>query len=188
MAIVPWAPITDEYPTPQPGDLDRVRLEHRLPDRFILYPAQTWPHKNHAGLLEALALLRGRGHVVSLVSTGYLNTHANVLQGQARRLGLSGDIKWLGFVDPATLRTLYALATAVVVPTRFEAASGPVWEAFAAGVPVACSDVTSLPEQVGDAALTFDPDDIEAMADAILALWTDAELRQRSWSCAAGSG
>ena len=85
VVVVPWAPITDEYPVPRPGDLDRVRLEHRLPDRFILYPAQTWPHKNHAGLLEALALLRHRGDVVSLVSTGYLNTHAKVLQGQARR-------------------------------------------------------------------------------------------------------
>ena len=134
---MPWAPITDEYPIPQPDDLDRVRIQRGLPDRYILYPAQTWPHKNHAGLLEALALLRRRGHPVSFVSTGYLNTHATVLQRQARRLGLAGDIKWLGFVDPPTLRTLYALATAVVVPTRFEAASGPVWEAFAAGVPVA---------------------------------------------------
>ena len=176
---MPWAPITDEYPVPRPGDLGRIRLEHGLPDRFILYPAQTWPHKNHAGLLEALALLRRRGHAVPFVSTGYLNTHATVLQRQARRLGLSGDIKWLGFVDPHILRGLYALATAVVVPTRFEAASGPVWEAFAAGVPVACSNVTSLPEQVGTAALMFDPDDIGAMADAILALWMDAGLRQQ---------
>jgi len=179
VVVVAWAPITDEYPSPEQAELDRINVEYELPDRFILYPAQTWPHKNHAGLLEALALLRARGHSIPLVSTGHLSPHATVLKGQARRLGLSDDIKWLGFVDPATLRALYAEATAVVVPTRFEAASGPVWEAFAAGVPVACSNVTSLPEQVGDAALIFDPDDIGAMADAILALWTDAGLRRR---------
>jgi glycosyltransferase involved in cell wall biosynthesis len=64
-----------------------------------------------------------------------------------------------------------------VIPSRFEAASGPLWEAFEAGTPAACSNVTSLPEQAGDAAIVFDPDDVDAIADALLRLWTDSELR-----------
>jgi len=64
-----------------------------------------------------------------------------------------------------------------VIPTLFEAASFPLWEAFQAGVPAACSNVTSLPEQAGDAALVFDPRDERAIAAAIEQLWTDHELR-----------
>jgi alpha-1,3-rhamnosyl/mannosyltransferase len=60
----------------------------------------------------------------------------------------------------------------MVFPSKFEAASFPIWDAFLAGVPVACSNVTSLPQQVGDAALIFDPDDALSMANAIERLWT----------------
>jgi glycosyltransferase involved in cell wall biosynthesis len=66
-----------------------------------------------------------------------------------------------------------------VIPTKFEAASGPLWEAFSAGVPAACSTVTSLPEQAGGAALLFDPDDIEQIANAIRSLWTDKTVRMK---------
>jgi glycosyltransferase involved in cell wall biosynthesis len=66
-----------------------------------------------------------------------------------------------------------------VVPTLFEATPFPVWEAFSAGVPVACSNVTSLPRQVGDAALVFDPRSPEEMATAIRRIWKDDELRRR---------
>ena len=72
---------------------------------------------------------------------------------------------------------MYALCRGVVVPTKFEAASGPVFEAFLAGAATACSNVTSLPEQAGDGALLFDPDDDAEIARVIELLWTDAELR-----------
>src|SRR4029077_12189294 len=70
-------------------------------------------------------------------------------------------------------------AGAVVIPSLFEAASAPLWEAFLAGVPAACSNVTSLPDQAGDAALVFDPDDIDAIGEAIRRLWFDEQLRER---------
>ena len=65
----------------------------------------------------------------------------------------------------------------MIVPTLFEAASFPIWEAFRLGVPVACSNVTSLPRQVGDAALVFDPYDVDAMAKAVEVLWTQPIVR-----------
>jgi glycosyltransferase involved in cell wall biosynthesis len=176
--VLPWAPIVTEYPEPSPTDLEALRARYGLPERFIFYPAQTWPHKNHMALLEALALLRrDRGTVVPFVSSGFQNEYFSKLKHREDQLGLSDQTHWLGFVTPLELQSLYRLATAVVVPTRFEAASGPVWEAFVAGTPVACSTVTSLPQQAGDAAILFDPDDIPEIADAIGRLWTEEGLR-----------
>jgi glycosyltransferase involved in cell wall biosynthesis len=176
--VVPWAPILGEYPEPTPDDLVRVRDSYALPDRFILYPAQTWPHKNHRALLEALALLRDReGLDVTLVAPGYQTADFQALQRRTTELGLTDQVRWLGFVSTLDLRALYRLARAVVIPTRFEAASGPLWEAFQAGTAAACSNVTSLPDQAGDAALVFDPDRIDQIADAVRALWTDDALR-----------
>ena len=177
--VLPWAPILDEYPQPSDHDLETIRTRYGLPDRFILYPAQTWPHKNHMALLAALARLRReRGIVVPFVSSGFKNEFFAKLTDREQQLGVSDQTRWLGFVTPLELQCLYRLATAVVVPTLFEAVSGPVWEAFVAGAPVACSNVTALPEQAGDAALLFDPNDVPAIADAILRLWTDSDLRQ----------
>ena len=176
--VVPLAPIIGEYTSPSAAYLELLRDRLRLPRAFIYYPAQTWPHKNHLGLLEALALLRDRkGLVVPLVSSGRLGDYFPVIERRVDELGLRDQVTWLGFVSTDDLAGLYRLARAVVIPTRFEAASGPLWDAFLAGTPAACSTVTSLPAQAGDAALLFDPEQPEQMAQAIERLWTDGELR-----------
>ena len=84
---------------------------------------------------------------------------------------------FVGYVDPNDLRALYRSALFMIVPTLHEALSFPVHEAFAEHLSVACSNVTSLPEQVGDAALLFDPHDTHAIADAMYRLYRDEELR-----------
>lgn len=178
--VLPWAPIVTEYPEPTESDLRETRQRFGIPERFIFYPAQTWPHKNHLALLDAIHILKAeQGVVVPFVGSGFQNEFFRVLEGRVQHLGLADQVVWTGFVSPLQLQCLYRLATAVVVPTKFEAASGPVWEAFASGAAVACSNVTSLPEQAGDAAIIFDPDDIQAIAKAILELWTDERLRAR---------
>lgn len=176
--VVPMAPIVAEYGTPTAADLALLRERLRLPSEFIFYPAQTWPHKNHFALLGALALLRDRdGLTVPFVSSGRLGEFFPMIERRASELGLADQITWLGFVSPADLQCLYRLARAVVIPTRFEAASGPLYDAFLAGTAAACSRVTSLPAQAGDAALLFDPEQPAEIARAIRLLWTDAELR-----------
>jgi glycosyltransferase involved in cell wall biosynthesis len=178
VAVVNLAPFGDAHATPSPEEAKVVSERLHLPDRFVFYPAQTWPHKNHMGLLEALAVLkRDHGLEVPLVCTGTKNAYFAEIEARVLTLDLGGQVKFLGFVSPEDLVAIFASSEAVVVPTRFEAGSGPVWEAFAAGVPVACSNVTSLPDQVGDAALLFDPDDTAQIAEAIRALWVDAHLR-----------
>ena len=88
-------------------------------------------------------------------------------------------VVFVGYVSSRELQALYAGARCVLMPTLFEAAGGfgPIAEAFLAGIPVACSNVTSLPEQVGDAAVVFDPLDEQDMAQGIERVWTDASLR-----------
>ena len=82
-----------------------------------------------------------------------------------------------GFVTPLELRALYELARLLVFPSRFEGWGLPIGEAFSAGLPVASSNATSLPDLVGDAGLLFDPDDTAQISDSMLRLWTDSELR-----------
>ncbi len=177
IAVVPLAPATATVPDLAPDEAGRVARRLELPDRFVFYPAQTWPHKNHVSLLEALALLRRDGLTVPFVSSGLQTPHFAQIEARARELGLSDQVRFLGFVSPEELQVLYRRSTAVVIPSLFEAASFPVWEAFRVGAPVACSDVTSLPAQAGDAALLFDPRDASAIAGAVRKLWCDAELR-----------
>jgi glycosyltransferase involved in cell wall biosynthesis len=180
VVVVPWAPPTAAYAEPDKIDAAVRRSRLGVPDSYVLYPAQTWPHKNHIGLLRALARLRDReGVVVPLVAPGQRNAFFSEIAREVTDLGLGDQVVWPGFVSTTDLVALYAGATAVVIPSRFEAASAPLWEAFLAGVPAACSNVTSLPQQAGDAALVFDPDDVAAMAAAILRLWTDGDLRDR---------
>jgi glycosyltransferase involved in cell wall biosynthesis len=179
VAVVPWAPPTLAYEAPDEAALTSASKRLELPPRFLFYPALAWPHKNHLALFRALARLRDEeGLTVSLVCTGGDQPYAAELLNQRRVLGLDEQVRWLGFVPPADLRALFELCDGVVVPTLFEAASGPVWEAFVAGAPVACSNVTSLPAQVGDAAIVFHPHDEAALVDAVRRLWLDDALRR----------
>ena len=107
-----------------------------------------------------------------------MTDHYDGIAARITELGLTEQVRFLGRVDERSLVALYEAAKFLVVPTLFEAVSFPILEAFAEGLPVACANVTSLPEQVGDAGLIFDPRDEEAIAQALLAMHTDAELRR----------
>jgi glycosyltransferase involved in cell wall biosynthesis len=180
VVVVPFAPPTEALAhRTNPEDVGAAaRLG--LPVNYVYYPAQTWAHKNHLGLIDALAQLRDRDRLaIPVVFSGGRTEFANVIDARIRVLGLGDQVHWLGFVSSADVQTTYRRATAVVIPSMFEAASAPLWEAFAAGVPAACSDVTSLPAQAGDAALVFPVSSVGSMADAIRRLWLDASLRSR---------
>ena len=178
--VIVLPPVLHAYKSPSENDISRVREKYALHDPFIFYPAQTWPHKNHISLLEALVILRDHyGIKANFISCGQLNDFYLMIKNHINKLGLFEQVKFLGFIDPLDVFCLYKLCNSVIVPSKFEAMSGPVGEAFFAGAPVACSNVTSLPEQAGDAALIFDPDKPEEIAKAIYQLWTDDILRKK---------
>ena len=178
IAVIPWAPPLAAVPELSREEAAAVSHRLGLPARFLMYPARTWPHRNHSVLIDALALLRRRDGIdVPLVFTGHRTPQARDLDARALRLSVDNLLTWTGFLDARDLRATYALADGVVIPSRFEAASAPLWEAWMAGTAAACSNVTSLPEQAGDAALVFDPTSVDEAADAIATLWLREDLR-----------
>jgi glycosyltransferase involved in cell wall biosynthesis len=177
--VIAPAPVVEFYPVPTEADLDNVRKKFALPPRFFFYPAQTWPHKNHIGLLQALALVSEReGAIIPLVLSGKRNEHFPAIEKKIAELNLGGQTMFLDYVSTLELQSLYRLCRAMVFPSLFEGFGMPILEAFLVGAPTACSNVTSLPEQAGDAALIFDPSDTEQMARTLFRLWSDDALCQ----------
>lgn len=159
-----------------------------LPERFLFYPANLWPHKNHARLVEALSRMEDQD--VHLVLSGADYGRLDAVEALARRFGVSGRVRHLGFVPGAAMPELMRRATGMVFPSLFEGFGWPPLEAMACGCPVAAARAASLPEVCGDAALLFDPFDVGAMAAAMDRLTTDeglrAQLREAGLRRAAG--
>ena len=131
--VVAGAPPTDLYPIPGEHDLQAVGKKFDLPSRFIFFPAQTWPHKNHLMLLDALALLRDRESItIPLVCSGKRNDFYPQIESRISELGLKDQVQFLGFVDPLELQCLYRLCRAVIFPSLFEGLGFPLMEAFLA--------------------------------------------------------
>jgi len=129
------------------------------PEPFVLYPARPWPHKNHARLFEAFASLRQTRPRLRLLLTG----------GGHERLGaLPEGIESLGTVSTSALASLYRRAACLVFPSLYEGFGLPPLEAMACGCPVAASNAGAIPEVCGDAAVYFDPTDVEAMVSAMV--------------------
>jgi glycosyltransferase involved in cell wall biosynthesis len=178
IAVIPAAPVLSAYPRPTEDDVDTTAAKLALPGEFLFYPSATWPHKNHLRLVEAVALLRREGLHVNVVCSGLQTAFHHVIETAMRRARVEEHFRFVGFVSPLELQSVYRLCRGVVLPTQFEGWGMPLLEAFVAETPVACAAVTSLPEQAADAALLFDPSSVDELADAIRRLWTDPELRR----------
>lgn len=180
VAVVPKAP-PHEFALPlHTSSLSQIRQKYDLPSTFILYPAQTWPHKNHERLFAALALLRDRyGVRLPLVCTGRRNDFWSTIRAKLHECGLTNQVRFPGYVSSQDLQALYHLAEFTVFPTLFEGGGLPLLEAFHEGSPLACSNIPVLAEQAHDAALLFDPLSVEDMARSILRLLKEPCLRDR---------
>jgi glycosyltransferase involved in cell wall biosynthesis len=156
---------------------DDEALAKRLPARFIAYPANLWPHKNHGRLVEALA--ETPDPELELVLSGQTYGRLDSLFELARRAGVAKRVHHIGYLQPGEIPALLRNARALIFPSLFEGFGLPPLEAMACGCPVACSDRGSLPEVVGDAGLRFDPTSVQEMAGALERITTDGELRGR---------
>jgi glycosyltransferase involved in cell wall biosynthesis len=163
--------------TPLPERDLRARLE--LGERsVVLSLSAKRPHKNLLALIGALARIEPADRPV-LVLPGYPTTHELELRARADALGIEEDVRFPAWVSSEELEGLWSIARAFVFPSLYEGFGLPVLEAMARGVPVACSNASSLPEVAGDAALLFDPHDEAAIASAISRLLGDESLRAR---------
>jgi glycosyltransferase involved in cell wall biosynthesis len=163
---------------PQPGPADATLAERlSLPERYVVYPANLWPHKNHDLLVDALAQVDDRDLHLVLTGQGYGRGHA--LRERARRMGVEGRVRHLGFLAADDVPALYRGASAMIFPSLYEGFGSPPLEAMACGCPVASSTRGSLAEVIGGAALTFDPESVEEIAASIARIAEDQGLRSR---------
>ena len=155
-----------------------------LPEKFIYYPAQFWPHKNHGRLLEAIASVRTDLPDIHCVLTGSTKYDGFVKAREViSALGLESQVSILGYVATEEASWLYRNARCLVMPTFFGPTNIPPLEAMALGCPVAVSDIYAMRWQCGDAAVYFKPDSVEAIAETLRTLWIDdsvcARLQQK---------
>jgi glycosyltransferase involved in cell wall biosynthesis len=181
--VLPFLPSSSLTSDISEEERQRVRATYHLPERYLFYPAQYWPHKNHARIVKALGMLKqDRGLKISLVLSGsnvgkIRERNFNEVMSLSSQFGLEKEIHHLGYVPDGDMSSLYAGAVALVMPTFFGPTNIPVLEAWALGCPVLTSDIRGIREQVGDAAILVDPRSVEAIADGIYQLWTDETLR-----------
>jgi glycosyltransferase involved in cell wall biosynthesis len=156
-----------------------VRARFELGERPVaLSLSAKRPHKNLLVLIEALAQIAREDRPV-LVIPGYATAHEAQLRERAAVLGVAEDVRFPAWVSDEELEGLWSIARAFVFPSLYEGFGLPVLEAMARGVPVACSNASSLPEVAGDAALLFDPRREDEIAQALRRVLEDQQLRER---------
>lgn len=166
----------------RPDDATRKGLIRKMgiADRFLFYPAQLWPHKNHLRIVEALGILKNKhGLKIPIIFVGKPWPERDILkecESIIKDYSIENQIRHFGYVGDEELATLYSCAEALVMPTFFGPTNIPYLEAFYHGCMVIASDISGIREQVGEAALLVDPKDTGAIADAIYKLWTDKDL------------
>lgn len=164
-----------EHAAVEPDVLARLGLGA---NEYWLYPANFWRHKNHQMLLAAFSIYRHHhpDSVFRLVCTGAPGERMNEIQHFTRLMGLESWVVFPGFMATQDFTTLLNHARALVYPSLYEGFGIPILEAMTARTPVLCSDITSLPEVAGDAALLFDPRKPDAIAEALQRSVQETEL------------
>lgn len=178
--VLPYLPAHIDNSVASP---EAVCEKHGFPRRFLFYPAQFWPHKNHLRIVQSLGLIKKRSGVeIPIIFTGSASgelraaAHAELLR-EAKQLGVRDQVFDLGYVTDYELSALYRTATALIMPTFFGPTNIPILEAWSHGCPVLTSDIRGVRDQAGDAALLVDPRSVEAIAEGMRSLWTDENLR-----------
>lgn len=147
-----------------------------VPEKYILYPAQFWKHKNHVALVKAAGELKEQGIIVNLVFTGTDKNAAEEIKENIEKYGLTEQVTNLGYVSDEQLVYLYRHARAMMFPSFGGPTNIPPLEAMALGCPVAVSNNFAMTEQVGKAGLSFAPDDDMQIKDCMRRLWLDDML------------
>lgn len=172
-----FAPVHDEI------RLKEVTDKYSLPDSFIFYTGSTKENKNLFGLLDGFHSLIGKGDSlaggVKLIIAGFKHFRTEKITERVNELGLSDRVKFIGFIDEHDLPAVYSSARLFVYPSLHEGFGLPLLEAMACDIVVVASNMTSIPEIVGSAAILCDPRDPEKLARAMKQGLEDEDLREK---------
>ena len=156
-----------------------IRARYDIGGPFFLYPAITYPHKNHLVLIDAFAKVLKTHPDTTLVLTGAKGSMEVRMRSAIQGLGIGDRVKRLGYIPSDDLDALYHEAVAMTFPSRFEGFGAPVLEAMARGCPVIAADATALPEVVEEHGCLVSPDNSDHWAQAMAEVLDDTELRNR---------
>lgn len=177
IVTIPNAPPRSLRPLPVEECQAVVARRYGLTEPYLLHVGGTNPRKNLQALFLAYARVRRRltgSPVLAIAGSVEADSPLALL---VRALGLDDDVRFLGFVPEYVLPHLYGASGLFIYPSLYEGFGIPPLEAMACGVPVVTANTSALPEVVGDAALTVDPEDAMALAEAIRRGWEDDSLR-----------
>ncbi|HLI68961.1 MAG TPA: glycosyltransferase family 1 protein [Ktedonobacteraceae bacterium] len=162
------------------AELQAFRKRHGLEDGYVLYLGTLEPRKNIPTLLDAYARLHQMtGTRVKLVLAGGKGWLYDTIFARVQQLGLENEVLFPGFVGDAEQLLWYRAASAFAYPSLYEGFGIPVAEALACGIPVVTSTISSLPEAGAGLALTVDPHNVEALAEALQKALNDVSLREK---------
>jgi glycosyltransferase involved in cell wall biosynthesis len=151
-----------------------------LPEHFVLFLGTLEPRKNIPTLIRAFADAKKRAKLPhQLIIAGGRGWMDDAIPRTIEKMGMRREVRLAGFVPQSELRYWYQAADAFVYPSQYEGFGIPPLEALAAGTPVVTTNVSSLPEAVGNAALLVEPRNEQALADAIGRILNDSALRER---------
>jgi len=165
-------------PVRDAGEINSVLARYQITSAYVLSVGTLHPRKNLAVVLDAVAGLARRGVDVHWVIAGKKGWQYELLFARMRELGLETRVHFVGYVPTADLPALLSGASAFALPSLYEGFGFPVLEAMACGTPVLCSNVSSLPEVAGGAALLLDPRDVSQWANALSRVMEDQMLRR----------
>lgn len=162
-----------------------LRKKYKIPKKFLFYPAQFWPHKNHLRIIKALIHLKGQNKldIPLVLSGGYTGTikesvYLDIML-EAKKGKVENNIIVLGYMPDSDLPTMYSNARALIMPTFFGPSNIPFIEAWQFGCPVVTSDIPGIKEQVEGAAVVVNPESVTSIANAIKSIWENDRLHDQ---------
>ncbi len=170
--------IDSSYHPIEKKDLQDFRRKYRILDSFILYVGTLKKRKNILNLIKAYKNMREKGRKERLMIVGEKGEEYQNIYKVVKRLGLEEEVFFTGYLPEELLPLYYNCASLFIYPSLYEGFGLPVLEAMASGTPAITSNISSLPEVAGDAALSVNPDDTEEMAKLMEKVLSNKELAE----------